>query len=90
MAMFCLLKAYKPDPQKVTAIRDMKPPCDKSELETVLGMINFLAKFAPNLSEITSPMRQRLQKQVEFVWGTPQQESFQKVKEYLLKAQVLY
>ena len=73
----------KPDLQKVAAIRDMKPPRDKSELETVLGMINFLAKFAPNLYEITSPMRQFLLKQAEFVWGSPQQESFQKVKDIL-------
>ena len=36
---------FKPDPQKVAAIRDMKHPRDKPELETVLGMINFLANL---------------------------------------------
>ena len=46
-------------------------------------MINFLARFAPNLSEITSPMRQLLHKEAEFVWDSPQQESFQKVKDIL-------
>ena len=76
-------EGLKPDPQKVAAIRDMNPPRDKSELETVLGMINFLARFAPNLSEVTSPMRQLLQKQAEFVWDSPQQESFDKVKDIL-------
>ena len=76
-------EGLKPDPQKVAATRDMNSPRDKSELETVLGMINFLARFAPNLSEITSPMRQQLHKEAEFVWDSPQQESFQKVEDIL-------
>ncbi len=50
----------KPDPNKVTAIQNMEAPHDKSELQTVLGMINYLARFAPNLSSLTSPMRQLL------------------------------
>ncbi len=37
----------KPDPYKVAAIRDMKPPENRSELETILGMITYLSKFAP-------------------------------------------
>ena len=49
----------------------------------VLGMINFLARFAPNLSEVTSPMRQLLRKQAKFIWDSPQQESFQMVKDIL-------
>lgn len=36
-----------PDPDKVSAVREMKPPKDKSELETFLGMVTYLAKFAP-------------------------------------------
>lgn len=28
-----------------------------AELETVLGMVNYLAKFAPSLSEINAPIR---------------------------------
>lgn len=46
-----------PDPDKVSAVREMKPTKDKSEIETFLGMVTYLAKFAPNMSEITSPLR---------------------------------
>ena len=76
----------KPDPKKVNAITDMKPPQNRSELETVLGMINYLAKFAPNLSEVTSPMRQLLSKKSEFVWDSAQEESFEKVKDILTRS----
>ena len=37
----------KPDPGKVKAIVDMGPPKDKKDLQTVLGMMTYLAKFAP-------------------------------------------
>ena len=56
----------KPDPKKATANKDMKPPENRYELDTVLGMVNYLSKFAPNLVEITSPMRQLHSKRSNF------------------------
>jgi hypothetical protein len=50
----------KPDPSKVAAMREMEPPSNKSELQTIMGMITYLSKFAPNLANITSPLRQLL------------------------------
>ena len=45
----------KPDPAKVAAIQDMPPPTNKNELQTILGMVNYLSRFAPNLSEAHNP-----------------------------------
>ena len=73
-------QGLKMDPAKVKAIQDMPPPTSKSELQTVLGMVTYLQRFAPNLSEITAPLRQLLSKDVEFSWDKPQQEAFQRVK----------
>ena len=73
----------KPDPCKLAAIKDMEPPKNKSELETILGMVNYLAKFSPNLSTITAPMRQLLSKDVEFLWDEPQIRAFDEVKNIL-------
>ena len=78
-------EGLKPDPSKVSAIKDMQPPCNKAELETVLGMINYLAKFSPNLSEVTTPMRQLLCSKNEFVWDSEQDSAFQKVKDILTR-----
>lgn len=75
------------DLNKVTAISDMPPPTSKSELQTVLGMINYMSKFAPNLAEITSPMRSLLNKDVEFSWDKTQSEALQKIKEILTRSQ---
>ncbi|CAG2235993.1 unnamed protein product [Mytilus edulis] len=74
------------DPHKVQAISDMPPPSNKAEVQTILGMVNYLSKFAPNLAEITSPMRAILNKDVEFAWDEPQIAAFQKVKEILTRS----
>jgi len=70
----------KMDPSKVKAINEMPPPSNRSELETVLGMITYLQRFAPNLSDLTKPLRQLLSKDVEFIWDACQDEAFNKIK----------
>lgn len=77
------------DPEKVSAVHRMQPPKDKGELETILGLINYLAKFAPNLSEITSPMRDLLPRNVEFIWDSHQAAAFEKVKNLITQSPIL-
>ncbi len=71
-------QGIKPDPSKVSAINDMPAPRNRAELETVLGMVNYLSKFAQNLAEITSPLRKLLAEDVLFSWDKPQDDAFQK------------
>ena len=52
-------KGAKPDPTKIAAIQDMEPPKNKSEFQTLLDKVHYLAKFTPNLAEATVPMRKR-------------------------------
>jgi hypothetical protein len=39
----------KPDPEKVRAIVELPPPTSVSESRRLLGMINYLGKFLPDL-----------------------------------------
>ncbi|CAB3987750.1 Hypothetical predicted protein [Paramuricea clavata] len=57
-----------PDPEKVMAIQSMKPPKDKKELHTFLGMVNYLAPFMPNLPSHTAPLRELLWDNVDYQW----------------------
>ena len=41
---------------------------DKKEIKRFLGLINYLAKFLPKLPEVTSPLRELLQKDVHWHW----------------------
>ena len=58
----------QPDPEKVKAIREMPAPTDKQSIQRLLGMTNYLQKFAPRLSEITSPLRELTKNDNEFQW----------------------
>ena len=82
-------KGLKPDPEKVSAIINMEPPHNINELQTVLGMINYLTRFSPNLAETTAPMRFLLKQDSEFLWDSPQDEAFNKVKQIITQTPVL-
>jgi hypothetical protein len=56
------------DKRKVAAIMDMPAPTDKAAVLRLLGMATYLAKFVPNFSEITSPIRELLSGDVDFRW----------------------
>ena len=79
----------KPDERKVEAIKHMPPPEDKKGAERLLGIVNYLAKFIPNMSTITKPIRELLKDDVEFQWGEAQEKAFQEVKDILTNAPVL-
>ena len=79
----------KIDDKKLSAIRQMDAPKDRSELETILGMVTYLTRFAPNLSTLTAPLRNLLKKDVEFVWNESNDEAFQKIKDVLTDSPVL-
>ena len=73
----------KPDPAKITAIKNMDAPANRAELGTVLGMINYLSKFSSKLTDVTAPLRELLKKENEFQWEQQQESSFQCAKDLL-------
>ena len=53
---------HKPSKDKVAAITPMPSPMNKKQVQSFIGIINYLAKFSPRLSELAEPIRERLQK----------------------------
>ena len=83
-------EGLKPDPAKVEAILDMPSPSDKQGVRRFMGMVNYLQKFAPGLSELTKPIRDLLKEDVEFVWEeSVHGECFKLVKAVIDSAPVL-
>ena len=79
----------KPDPRKVTAVTEMKPPETKEELQRFLGMTTYLSKFIPNYSETSAPLRVLLEKDTEWHWTDQQAKAFQELKNMVTHSPVL-
>ena len=82
-------EGVKPDPEKTRAIRDMPAPTDRKGVETLLGTIDYLAKFLTNMSSITQPIQKLLKKDVEFMWMEPQERAFSQIVDILSEEPVL-
>ena len=51
-------EGLKPDPAKVEALLKMPKPEDLPGLKRLLGMVQYLGKFLPSLSNVTHPLRE--------------------------------
>ena len=78
-----------PDPNKVSAIKNVGLPGNVSDVRRFLGMTNQLSKFIPNLADKTKPLRDLLRKDQTWTWEQPQQEAFEQIKELLSNTPVL-
>lgn len=78
-----------PDPDKVDAVKRLKPPTNRKELQRLLGKFTYLSKFIKNFSNLTAPMRELLEKKKTFDWGNTQQHSLDSLKEAITKPPVL-
>ena len=80
---------FSPDPEKIPAIHNMPTPSCKQDLQRLLGMINYLAKYIPNMSELTAPLRSLLKCDVPWAWFTAHDTALRKLKSVLSSAPVL-
>ena len=76
-------------PSKVQAIVDMPTPRDVTQLRSFIGMVQYYSKFLPNLSTTLAPLNQLLHKGVAWRWTDQEEKCFQKVKNLLLKNNIL-
>ena len=77
------------DESKIKSILDMPLPEDKKAVQRLLGMLNYVGKFVPKLSELTSPLREVLVKNKQWEWKQRQNIAFERIKEILLSKHCL-
>eukprot|EP00064_Thunnus_orientalis_P000320 superscaffoldBa00000016_g320 len=79
----------QPDSDKVEAIHQLSPPCTIQELKRILGTVNYLGRYIPNLSTVEKPLHVLLKNKNTWNWGHSQQTAFEQIKELLTTAPVL-
>ena len=54
-----------------------------------MGMIAYVAKFIPNLSELNAPLRHLKRHDAEWKWGKDEEEAYEKIKTSLISNPLL-
>jgi hypothetical protein len=77
--------------RSINAINKIKPLEDKTELQEMIGKINFVRRLISNLSGRLEPFTPllRLKADEQFTWGAEQQKALDNIKEYLSSPPVL-
>jgi hypothetical protein len=77
--------------KSIDAINKVVAPANKTELQSLIGKINFIRRFISNLSgkiKAFSPLL-KLKADQEFIWGAEQQLVLDEIKKYLTNPLVL-
>ena len=72
-----LRHGVSPDLVMVKALTDMLPPKTKEELQSLLGIVNYLSKFSPMTAEICKPPRRMTSVNVTWMWNESYQEIYE-------------
>ena len=83
------LNGYKPAQSKIKAIQEMPAPQCKKQVQSFIGMVNYLSKFSARLSELTEPIRDLCKEKVPFNWGPEHDGAFQLIKKEIAAALIL-
>lgn len=82
-------QGIQPCERNKEAILNAPSPSDLNHLRSLLGMISYYRNFIPNMADVLSPMYELLKKDVNFQWGTEQENSFAIIKKILTSDRIL-
>lgn len=67
----------EPPVNKIESLCKSKPPSDKTELRSIIGKLNFYARFIPNYSKHLGPLRELFRKNKDFQWRPHHQQAYE-------------
>lgn len=70
----------EPNDENCSAVKNFERPTCKKDLQSFLGLVNFVSRFIPHFSTITAPLRALLKRNVVFRWSAIQEKVFEKLK----------
>ena len=79
----------EPDPKKVKAIVEMNRPQNRKDLQSYLGMVNYLSQFSPYITELSVPLRQLNRNDVPFEWLPQHERAFNALKTEIASSKTL-
>ena len=83
------LDGQRPAWSKIKAIQEMLPPQCKEQVQSFIGMVNYLSKFLARLSKLTESIRELCKEKEPFNWGPEHKSAFHLIKKEIVAAPIL-
>ena len=75
--------------ERMKSLLDAKEPTNIAEVRSSLGLVNFSARYIPNLATVAEPLRWLILKKSTCVWGKEPKQSFKTLKNCLVNVKTL-
>lgn len=82
-------EGISPSEEKVASVLNTRAPETVAEVRSFLGLVQYSAKFLPDLAQVAEPLRRLTRKNVEFIWGPEQEKSFKELKDLMTRVDTL-
>ena len=82
-------EGLKPQPEKVKAISELKPPTTSKGVRVFLGMVGYYRKFISRFADAARPLTKLTRREVKFEWTKDCQEGFEYLRTCLMKDPIL-
>ena len=79
----------RPDPKKVEAISKLESPKTKKQLQSFLGMVNYIRNSIPHYGKYTAKLSNLVGSKTPFEWNEEYQQAFDGLKKQVMKATML-
>ena len=77
-------EGLQPDPRKIDSILSMDPSTSLADLQTFIGMVQFLSRFIPNLASLAASLWGLTKKTSDFVWSPEHQSATDHIKKAIV------
>ena len=82
-------EGVEPLPEKLEAVKKMPAPTTPKGVRQFLGLVGYYRKFIPRFADIARPLTNLTKLDVDFDWTSTCQDTFQLLKDMLLKEPIL-
>lgn len=82
-------KGVLPDNDKIEAVLKMKRPTDVTEVRRFCGLVQYMARFLPDLANTLEPIRKLTKNDVEWNWSSECEDAWNSVKTQITNAPIL-
>jgi len=82
-------QGVKPDPAKLSSIREWPVPCTVTDVRSFLGFANYHRRFVKDYAVVAEPLLDVTRGAQKFFWGRAQQNAFEELQQALLDVPTL-